>query len=108
VSECKYRTRENGTLFVPNIHPEKVEALYQIKKERSHLVAKESMESLISSIEEELFKNNGYSFKEWLDANRASLESQIEEVCSDNPDNDDALERSLKKDIRQHFKVILE
>lgn len=107
MSECNYRTRMDGTLFVPNIHPDKVEALYQLKKEAGHLLKPAKVNRLVKKIEEEMFKNHGYSFVPWLNEHREQIVNEARVACLAELD-DDPMEAGIKVHIREYFQVIFQ
>ena len=107
MSECNYRTRMDGTLHVPNIHPNKVEALYQIKNEAGHMLKPTKVNWVVKKIEEELFKNHGYSFVPWLNEHREEIATEVKVACLVELD-DDPMEASIKSTIREYFKTIFE
>ena len=68
--ECRYRTREDGTLYTPNKYPEIVEELYETRKlilRMPESFKRESLLNMVSDIEDNLFSEAGEHFEKWKD-----------------------------------------
>lgn len=78
--ECKYRTKEDGTLYTANQYPKVVEELYQTRKlilkiPNSH--EREALLDFISIVEYAVFDEGGAYFKNWLKLNRCVLKEML-------------------------------
>ena len=75
--ECKYQTKEDGSLYTENKYPEIVEELYKAKKLIMRIPEfgkREMLLDFICILEQELFSGNGAYFKHWLTLNRDMVE----------------------------------
>jgi hypothetical protein len=78
--ECKYRTKEDGSLYTPNKYPEIVEELYKTRELIVRMPGTAKQESLldwISVIEGELFSEGGEHFEKWKEMNKYMLEDLL-------------------------------
>ena len=74
--ECKYRTKEDGTLYTENKYPKIVEELYAIKEMTMRIPEPFEHRALFhftSALEDALFEGNGNGFECFLKSHKKDL-----------------------------------
>ena len=74
--ECKYRTRQDGSLYTESKYPQVVEELYNVRKlimRMPNTLKREYLIAFAAAIEDKLFSEGEESFEDWLKMNRQKL-----------------------------------
>ena len=79
--ECRYRTKEDGTLYTENKYPQVVEDLYEARRMILMIPNPQEREALLdfaSILEYAIFDEGGSYFKNWLKLNRSALKEMLD------------------------------
>ena len=79
--DCKYRTKEDGSLYTENKYPQVVEELYEVRKLILRLPNPQEREALLdfaAILEYAIFDEGGSQFKYWLRLNRSALKEMLD------------------------------